>query len=73
MMFDYMLEVNDLKPKFEEFGLNEEDLAFIKEQIHEPKKNYKARGKEKRFLYEVRLTITKINRYTFYLEGGGGK
>ena len=36
MMFEHLLEVNNLKPTFEEHGLNETDINFIKEQIAGP-------------------------------------
>ena len=52
-MFDHLVELNRMKPIFYKYGLNDEDLKFIKEQIYEPDKNYTARGSEKLFLYEV--------------------
>ena len=36
MMFEYLLESNDLKPEFERCGLNETDIKFIEEQIAGP-------------------------------------
>ena len=41
-MFDYMIESNNLKDVFEDYGLNEQDLTFIKEQIKGPIKNRSA-------------------------------
>lgn len=32
-MFDHMVEVNELKPSFETYGLTENDVIFIKELI----------------------------------------
>ena len=33
MMFDHLIDVNNLQPEFEINGLNEKDIVFIKEQI----------------------------------------
>ena len=35
-MFDHLLSENGLGPEFERFGLTEEDIVFIKEQIAGP-------------------------------------
>nr|KAG5707504.1 hypothetical protein BaRGS_012008 [Batillaria attramentaria] len=57
-MFDYMVESNNLVPKFEEYGLNEQDRTFIKEQIKGKLREvsgdwpYEGRTREKAFLYE---------------------
>ena len=60
MMFDHLLKVNGLKKEFEEYGLNDKDIEFIKEQIAGPKFNnqqsvwpYIGRPEEKSFLYEI--------------------
>ena len=34
-MFDYLIEQNDLRQCFDKYGLHEEDITFIKEQIDE--------------------------------------
>ncbi|KAK7498150.1 hypothetical protein BaRGS_00010738 [Batillaria attramentaria] len=58
-MFDYMVESNNLVPKFEEYGLNEQDRTFIKEQIKGKLREvsgdwpYEGRTREKAFLYEI--------------------
>lgn len=39
MMFDHLLEVNDLQKEFELYGLNKQDIIFIKEQIEGPKES----------------------------------
>jgi len=39
MMFDHMLTSNSLNEEFEKYGLTEQDIIFIKEQIHPPKNN----------------------------------
>ena len=36
MMFDHLIEVNNLCPEFEKQGLRENDIMFIKEQIAGP-------------------------------------
>lgn len=36
MMFDHMLEVNNLRAEFMEHDLEESDIVFIKEQIAGP-------------------------------------
>jgi hypothetical protein len=36
MMFEYLLESNNLKPEFERYGLNDTDIKFIEEQIAGP-------------------------------------
>ena len=38
MMFDHMLTSNSLKGEFEKYGLTEQDIIFIKEQIVGPPK-----------------------------------
>ena len=35
-MFDYLIEANQLKEVFAEFGLDDQDISFIKEQIAGP-------------------------------------
>ncbi|VDI08708.1 uncharacterized protein MGAL_10B084197 [Mytilus galloprovincialis] len=58
-MFDYLIEENELRKEFERFGLTEQDITFVKEQIAGPvKKNknewpYQGREEKKGFLYEV--------------------
>lgn len=63
-MFDHLIESNHLRPHFDQEGLNEEDIIFIKEQIRGPVESelqsqaqgkwpYKGRGKDKSFLYEI--------------------
>lgn len=37
-MFDHMLEENNLREEFIKYGLNEQDITFIKEQIAVPPK-----------------------------------
>jgi 5-bromo-4-chloroindolyl phosphate hydrolysis protein len=39
-MFDHMLTSNSLKGEFHKYGLTEQDITFIKEQI-DPKNNKK--------------------------------
>ena len=36
MMFEHLLEANDLREDFEKYGLGEIDIVFIKEQIAGP-------------------------------------
>ncbi|KAG7477935.1 hypothetical protein MATL_G00074830 [Megalops atlanticus] len=65
-MFDHLVQVNDLEPVMEQYGLVlPEDLVFIKEQIAGPLEPniplsqdqtpwpYKGRPEEKQFLYEI--------------------
>ncbi|CAL1533024.1 unnamed protein product, partial [Lymnaea stagnalis] len=61
-MFHHLVEVNKLMEpggKLREFGLNEQDITFIEEQIEGKHYNEdgtwarKGRGKEKSFLYEI--------------------
>lgn len=65
MMFDHLLEVNELCADFYQYGLDDNDILFIKEQIAGPKSlaevvsneasswPYKGRNEDKSFLYEV--------------------
>lgn len=46
-MFDYLIEENELRTEFERFGLTEEDITFVKEQIAGPVK----KNKNVRMLY----------------------
>jgi len=39
MMFDHMLTSNSLRGEFDKYGLTEQDIIFIKEQIAGPPKN----------------------------------
>ncbi len=39
MMFDHLVEVNDLQEEFEKYDLTDEDTTFIKEQIKGPRKD----------------------------------
>ncbi|XP_006813924.1 deoxynucleoside triphosphate triphosphohydrolase SAMHD1-like, partial [Saccoglossus kowalevskii] len=60
-MFDYLIEDNNLMGVIKDYGLNEKDITFIKEQIAGPLQRqnnktacpYRGREKEKSFLYEI--------------------
>ena len=55
-MFQYMLDENDLMPRFTAAGLTDVDITFIKEQIAGPCPDtgkYVGRTGNKAFLYEV--------------------
>lgn len=62
MMFDHLLKVNNLHADFKRYGLVDNDILFIKEQIgglsnvsSDGTSNwpYKGRNEDKSFLYEV--------------------
>ncbi|VDI26785.1 Hypothetical predicted protein [Mytilus galloprovincialis] len=59
MMFNFLRSDNDLEQEFQKYGLDDNDIAFIVEQIAGPKKRnngewpYKGREKAKEYLYEV--------------------
>ncbi|CAC5395716.1 SAMHD1 [Mytilus coruscus] len=59
MMFNFLRNDNDLEQEFKKYGLNDNDIAFIVEQIEGPKERnngewpYKGREKAKEYLYEV--------------------
>lgn len=66
MMLDYLIEDNNLLWVFEEYGLTQQDITFIKEQVAGPNKvfakhhngdkemwPYHGRCEKKSFLYEV--------------------
>ena len=64
MMFEHLLKVNNLHADFSEYGLDEQDIVFIKEQIGGPMRfdhanegmsgwRYKGRNEDKSFLYEI--------------------
>ena len=36
-MFDHLIKVNDLQSLFDQYGITEDDLVFVKEQIAGPK------------------------------------
>ncbi len=38
-MFDHLLEENELIEEFEGYGLDDQDIIFIKEQIEGPRKS----------------------------------
>ncbi|XP_038069887.1 deoxynucleoside triphosphate triphosphohydrolase SAMHD1-like isoform X2 [Patiria miniata] len=58
-MFDYLIEANQLKDVFAKYGLDAQDISFIKEQIAGPQEQhnkswpYRGRTKDKSFLYEI--------------------
>ena len=61
-MFDYLLKANNLLGEFENYGLKEQDLIFIKEMMYSIPSNgsewsHKGRPKEKAFLYQVSSQI----------------
>ena len=35
-MFDHLIQVNDLQSSFDQYGITDTDLAFVKEQIAGP-------------------------------------
>ena len=56
-MFDYLLDANQLRQAFQKFGLNEQDIEFVKELVvGRPKDGWEhaARPKSKRWLYDVK-------------------
>jgi len=59
LMFDYLIEDNNLLEHFKAWSLDETDLIFIKEMIlgnpstSELEWGYKGRGKEKSYLYQI--------------------
>lgn len=64
MMFAHLVEVNNLREEFLKYGLDDNDIIFIKEQIAGPTESesssqqcshwpYKGRTEEKSFLYEI--------------------
>ena len=63
MMFEHLLKVNDLHKDFQNYGLHDADIVFIKEQIAGPNNQqmcsqlcswpYRGRTEEKSFLYEI--------------------
>ena len=65
MMFDHLITSNKLECELKRYGLAEQDLTFIKEQIAGPLESemssqasdwpYTGRLKEKSFLYEVSI------------------
>ncbi|KAK3581153.1 hypothetical protein CHS0354_024685 [Potamilus streckersoni] len=59
-MFDYLIEDNNILPAFQEYGLDRQDITFIKEQIAGPCRKtkdkewpYEGRSSVKSFLYEI--------------------
>ena len=78
-MFEYMVKVNDLMPRFAAAGLTEMDITFIKEQIAGPCPDtgkYIGRTGKKAFLYEVRGVLddgkgTEVFRETTEPRHGG--
>lgn len=64
-MFDHLIQVNDLQSTFDQYGITDIDLVFVKEQIAGPIETeqcssqkqsdwpYSGRGVEKGFLYEI--------------------
>ena len=57
-MLDYLIKENGLEAEFDKYGLNGDDIKFIKELINpeEPTNGdwlYEGREKEKSFLYDV--------------------
>ena len=62
-MLHHLIEENDLKDDFEEYGLEfETDIRFIEEMIDSVRPTeewtYKGRDKEKSFLYDVIIIYT---------------
>jgi deoxynucleoside triphosphate triphosphohydrolase SAMHD1 len=57
-LFDYLIEANNLLPVFNQFGLNKDDIHFIKELMlgdkNEGPKDFVWKGRdEKSFLYDI--------------------
>jgi HD superfamily phosphohydrolase len=76
-MLDYMIEKNHLMPFFEQVGLDETDIIFIKEliyfELNESTNDqiwpYKGRGIEKSFLYEIvsnKLTGIDVDKFDYF-------
>ena len=56
-MFQHIVDTNEsVRLAFDDFGINEEDVSFIKEQIQglPDGADFRSRPKNKAFLYEVR-------------------
>ncbi|CAF4375878.1 unnamed protein product, partial [Rotaria sp. Silwood2] len=76
-MFNYMIEKNNLKPFFEQVGLNEIDIIFVNElifsELNEQESNqiwpYKGRDISKSFLYEIvsnKLTGIDVDKFDYF-------
>ncbi|XP_055346358.1 deoxynucleoside triphosphate triphosphohydrolase SAMHD1-like isoform X2 [Paramacrobiotus metropolitanus] len=67
-MFRYLLEINDLKPIFKEYGLYDIDIMFIEELI--VGERHVARPAEKAFLYEIvanKRNGIDVDRWDYFL------
>jgi len=77
-MFNYLIQENDLEPVFWQHGLTETDLEFIKEMIHfnpKPGEDYRGRGPEKHFLYEIianKITGVDVDKWDYMMRDDAG-
>jgi len=62
MMFDHLIEVNNLCPEFEKHGLHENDIMFIKEQIAGPL--------ESEMCSQQSFVSREVRRYRVAIAGG---
>ncbi|XP_067053701.1 deoxynucleoside triphosphate triphosphohydrolase SAMHD1-like isoform X1 [Acropora muricata] len=77
MMFDHMVEVNDLLPTFQKYDLTEKDVIFIKELIAgtaldsdgDQEWLFKGREPNKRYLYEIvanKRTGIDVDKFDYF-------
>ena len=79
-MLDYVIKENDLMPVFEDHGLTEQDITFVKELIYGPFQQgsdtdednwpYVGRGPEKYFLYEIvanKISSVDVDKWDYML------
>ncbi|CAL4061492.1 unnamed protein product, partial [Meganyctiphanes norvegica] len=78
-MFDHLVKENNLQKEFEYYGLDEQDMVFVKELISGPKPctdqdwPYEGRSKNKAFLYEIvanKLTGVDVDKWDYFLRDG---
>lgn len=77
-MFDYLVKENKLQKEFEYYGLDEQDMTFIKELIAGPKPSdqdwpYEGRARSKEFLYEIvanKRTGVDVDKWDYFLRDG---
>ncbi|CAF0904352.1 unnamed protein product [Adineta steineri] len=76
-MFEYIINTNNLKPFFEQVGLNDIDIIFVKELIfgqldqqnNDQNWPYKGRNISKSFLYEIvsnKLTGIDVDKFDYF-------
>ena len=67
-MFDHLIEVNDLQSTFDEYGITDDDISFVKEQIAGPIDSEQCSSQMQTVSGLIVMSLSKMTSH--YVSGG---